>query len=812
MVDRGQQGAAQPAREPGSGRAALGRIWAAPSQFLGLLPALLLALLCLRAAELGAGWPAGTAAAGIASGVGRALADDALALLRHLPLLLLLSLPALLVPSRGALYCSLGLLWSVVIVAQACLVEYFIVARVPLGADLYAYSLLELKEVAAVGPRPHPLVVVGTVVALLSLWLALARLVRSSRTELPAGAVAMVFALSFAALAFGPAELPPAPAEAEYARSLRLNKAASFVDSSLVYLMHSRAPGIARSVTATGSAAAVPILGFRYLDPRYPFLHAEQTPDALGAHFATDRPTPPNFVFLIVEGLGRSFSGPQASLGSFTPFLDELAGKSLYWDNFLAVQGRTFGVLPSVFGSLPFGDQGFAALHSKLPEHVTLLSVLKAQGYRLRFFSGTDLNFDDERAFLERQGVDALFDRKDIGVGRAPTSEWGYDDDELVSFALAQQARDPRQPYLDVLQTVTMHEPYRFPGQQRYERLFEQRLSQLGVAEWQRSSYRAYRDIYTSILYTDDALRRYFEEARKSPYYGNTIFIVTGDHRLPEIPMAEWIDRYHVPLIIYSPLLKAPLRIKSVSSDFDIAPSLLAFLSHCYGMRTPPAVAWIGSGLDLEPSFRSVHEFPLKQTKANLVDFVAGPWLLSRDALYLLRDGMQLQPLQDGPALARAEQRFAAFRSANAEFARTLALLPRGAATLAAPYAERDRQLLGPMQAPPGVALAVQEVRAPEHARAGHLAIDVVFGNAAAQTSGMFVPLVVLLSADGREVSESYGRASTVAAGQAITLHLSVKTDGVPAGRYYLSVFPSDPATGKRTGEGRFRIPIVIDA
>jgi phosphoglycerol transferase MdoB-like AlkP superfamily enzyme len=65
---------------------------------------------------------------------------------------------------------------------------------------------------------------------------------------------------------------------------------------------------------------------------------------------------PPNLVFIIVEGLGRNFSGPGARLGSFTPFLDELAGRSLYFENFLSGQGRTFGVLTTVFGSLPFGE------------------------------------------------------------------------------------------------------------------------------------------------------------------------------------------------------------------------------------------------------------------------------------------------------------------------------------------------------------------------------------------------------------------------------------------------------------------------
>src|SRR5439155_1678744 len=110
---------------------------------------------------------------------------------------------------------------------------------------------------------------------------------------------------------------------------------------------------------------------------------------------------PPNIVFLGVEGLGRAFSGPNAYLGSFTPFLDELAGKSLYFENFLASQGRTFASLPSILGSLPFAEQGFNSFGRGMPKSLTLLSIHKRSGYRTRFFCGTRLDFDHQGDFLD---------------------------------------------------------------------------------------------------------------------------------------------------------------------------------------------------------------------------------------------------------------------------------------------------------------------------------------------------------------------------------------------------------------------------
>jgi len=482
----------------------------------------------------------------------------------------------------------------------------------------------------------------------------------------------------------------------------------------------------------------------------------------LGPHLADDHRTPPNLVFVIVEGLGRSFSGPGADLGSFTPFLDELAGRSLYFENFLSGQGRTFAVLPTVFGSLPFGDEGFLALGSRMPEHATLLSILKGQGYRTRFFSGTDPAFDNEEAFLRRQGLDEIYGRKDLGAAYPRISEWGFDDSELVSFTLAHEAQPIPQPFVDVVQTITMHDPYRFLGQERYTARFEERLNQLGFAEAQKGRYRSQRAIYASILYTDDALRRYFEKARAQPWFSHTIFIVTGDHRLPEIPIGEWIDRYHVPLIIHSAMLKEPQRIKAVSSQFDIAPTLLALLANRCGLRSPASVTWLGSGLDLEPGFRNRHEMALKQTKPTLDTFVQGQWALDRDSLYRLLDGLHAEPAQDEKTLAMLRARFSALRAANAQFQRTGALMPAGASSRWIAYDGRTRGAPLPAPEQPGPALAIGDVQVPAQAREDSLAIDIVLTNSGPVDSALTVPLAVLQTADGLELSESYGAALRV--------------------------------------------------
>ncbi|HNW44389.1 MAG TPA: sulfatase-like hydrolase/transferase [Elusimicrobiales bacterium] len=781
-----------------------GLLGAAAAKFLDLLPALALALLCLRIAELYAGIQTGTPPAETARIAAAALRLDLLGLARYLPAIFLLSLPFLLLRSRRAGLWGLALSWSLLVFIQTALAQYFLTAHVPLGSDLLGYTWQEIVTTAEGGLLPLTPALAGLCLAMALLWAGLSILGKKTRPSLSPRAAAAALALSLLVLAAAPRKPAYTGGGSEYVYNLKLNKASYFFDDIIGYLAPARqssGPGTPAKPLAAGT-------GFKYLDPAYPFLRAEQTPDTLGPYFKINAAAPPNFVFIIVEGLGRSFSGPGAVLGSFTPQLDQLAENGLYWENFLAGQGRTFGVLPSVFGSLPFGKEGFEELGAHMPEHISLPGLLKANGYRFKCYAGSDLDFDNESVFLNRQGIDRLVDMTNFGAGYQRSNSWGYADGELVTRALAGEAGEARQPFVTLIKTMSTHTPYTFLGQQAFASRFEQRLNVLGVPEAQKASYHAYRDIYTTILYTDAALGRFFEEAKKNPSYNNTIFVLTGDHRLPELPMASRIDRYHVPLLVFSPLLKAPARIRSVSSHFDITPSLLAFLAHNYGFRTPGAVTWLGSGLDLEPSFRNVHTFPVKQTITDLVDFVSGDLFLSKDTLYRLEDGMGMEPYPDAGVLARVRGEFAAFRAANDQFARSLSLFPKGTGARLAPYDEKERRSLAGQETSGG--LSVLETKVPAEARPGGLTIEVVFSNSAPTPAAPFVPLVVLLDPDGREISESYGPAQRLGAGEIATLLLPVRSEGVAAGRYFLTVIPSDPETGKKAGTGRHNIPVIF--
>jgi phosphoglycerol transferase MdoB-like AlkP superfamily enzyme len=792
--------ATQPARrhdDPPSSFAGklLARVKGALATAFETLPALVAGWLVLRIAET---IHAGAGGIKVSVLVGPALANDLLAFARYGFVFLLGAVPLALMPRRRWRVIALGVLWGVLLAVQAGLLQYHWTAGVPLGADLFGYSRTEIAT--TVGGRAQP--GIGLAAAYVLALAALAGvLVASFRPWWPrarARAALVAALLSMVAYKLLPDHFAPSAAGTEAGVDYLRNKMAYFADRSIAHVAGERGAGTHEQ------AQGLPWTG---KDARYPFAHAEQTPDTLGPLFETKprtKPnTPPNIVFIIVEGLGRSFSGPGARFGSFTPFLDELAGRSLYFENFLAGQGRTFGVLPTVFGSLPFGDNGISALGERIPRHTSLLSILKDQGYRLNYYSGSNLEFDNQGLFLRREGVDNFVSETDYKAPYQRSNYWGYDDRALMETAIARQRDDTRQPSVRIIQTTSTHDPFTFPDKSKYLQKVGERLAALGIAEDANPAYTAQREVFASILFADDALRLYFEQAAQLPGYDNTIFIVTGDHRLPELPMDTRIERYHVPLIVFSPMLKAPRSIKAVSSQFDIAPSLLAFLGHAYGLRTPDQVTWLGTGLDTEPTFRNLHAIPLKQTKTELSDFVSGSVYLAQGRLFALADGMRLDRATDEGALARARAQFDAFLDANRRVGGAAALVP--ATPALAPWHDDGRKLRSVDLASEAGQVAVNGLR-----RGADGSVEATIVNQGTTASSAFVPLLVISDAGGLELGETAGEIRTLAPGASVKVTLKAKLGRLPHGKYFVSMIPSHPETGRSIGIGQYHVEMAL--
>lgn len=560
-------------------------------------------------------------------------------------------------------------------IIQLLLSSYFITAFVPLGADVFGYSLHDIKQ--TVGASGSLSISSAIAFVVLALFVVISVFVLSGKLRINRFAAVLLPIISVILVVSGLRRIDHDYGfKSDFENNLVTNKSEFFYSAAYFHFF----PQTADSYS-NGSLAGAAGSNFKYLAPKqYPFLHKEVAKDVLSPFFKDDSLKRPNIVIILVEGLGRAFTNEGAYLGNFTPFIDSLSKQSLYWNNFLSQGGRTFAVLPSLLGSLPFAKNGFLEMGSKMPPQLSLLNILKHNGYRTLFYSGADASFDNMAPYLRANNIDEIRDLATFPAGyqKLPAVNgftWGYNDKELYRYYLESRT-DTTTPQLSVLLTVSSHNPFMLNEPGKYNEMFEKRLAILKINEAQRKNYRKYKNQYASIMYTDDALRGFFDGYSKRPDFQNTIFLITGDHRMPEIPMSTKIDRYHVPLLIYSPKLSRTAQIASVSTHSDIAPSILAFLRAKYKISTPEVVSWIGEGLDTVRAFRNVHKAALIQNKIDIIDFIEGNYHLNGDKLFRINADLGETPVNDSNIRDRLANSFRQFKRRNSSIANGSKILP----------------------------------------------------------------------------------------------------------------------------------------
>lgn len=558
------------------------------------------------------------------------------------------------------------ILTTILVILQGGLIFYFSKMLLPLGDDLYAYSVEDIVTTVKASGELNLLnsaavfLVFGGVFGLLSLgrWIPLG---------FNGGIVLSVLCYCYLLVFYlFPNLIEKSTAELE--NNLTANKSRYFYDQSYNYFFNRNYLYFDFYLTAPKKENW--LVQKRFVDPNYPFLHQNDYPDVLSPYFGAFD-TIPDVVFVIVEGLGKAYSGEDAYLGSFTPFLDSLSNHSLYWKNGLSTTGRTFGVLTGIFGALPFAQNGFMEQAPEFPGHLTLLSLLKHNGYQVNYHIGADKKFDNVGPFLEYQTVDRILDMTsfDPDFEETPSKSgfsWGYPDKAMFENGMRKIPRDSVQASLSIFQTQTSHDPFLIPEEQKYFQLLDEYLDKtLKIPASQKPNYLKYQSMYASILYVDEAIREFFEEYRKMPKYENTIFIITGDHRLPEIPLATSIDRFHVPIMIFSEKISRPKRMPAVTTHFEITPTLLAFLHNRYDLELPSVVAWKGYVMDTASTFQANVSHPLMRNKNQLVDFLSNEYFLSDNQLYQLVDNMGMEPITDQRTKEQLTREFESYKNSN---------------------------------------------------------------------------------------------------------------------------------------------------
>jgi len=268
---------------------------------------------------------------------------------------------------------------------------------------------------------------------------------------------------------------------------------------------------------------------------------------------------PLNLVIILEESLGAEFVG---SLGgkNLTPNLDRLAGEGIWFEQLYATGTRSVrGIEAIIAGFPPTSKRSVVKLAETQNNFFTLAGLLEGHGYQTSFLYGGEAHFDNMRRFFLNNGFQTIVDESDYDNPQFVAS-WGVSDEDL--FRLADQYFSDRgeQPFFSLVFTSSNHEPFDIPAG---------KVSKEPGPDSGRD---------TAVKYADYALGKFFERARSSGYFDNTVFLVVSDHNSRVygnqlIP----IERFHIPGVILGDTIE-PRRIPGISSQIDLLPTLLSLI------------------------------------------------------------------------------------------------------------------------------------------------------------------------------------------------------------------------------------------
>jgi len=272
-----------------------------------------------------------------------------------------------------------------------------------------------------------------------------------------------------------------------------------------------------------------------------------------------------NIVLITLESFGKEyFHYFNKDLDkTYTPFLDSLIGESLLFSNAYACGNRSPYGIAGLGGSIPTLMQqaiSFSAYQTNCIDG--LGSLLNDEGYTTGFFHGarpSSMNID---RLGKLEGFTNIYTKREFNDDSKFDGNWGIWDDHFFQFML-KEINEYQEPFGAYLFSMTSHPPY-------------------VVEKWFEDEYPDEDPILRSVHYTDYSLRHFFDEARKQPWFENTIFVFSADHigRSFNMKYTSKYAKYQIPIFFYTPDNTLRGTESNVFMQTDVIPTLLNHLNY----------------------------------------------------------------------------------------------------------------------------------------------------------------------------------------------------------------------------------------
>lgn len=287
-------------------------------------------------------------------------------------------------------------------------------------------------------------------------------------------------------------------------------------------------------------------------------------------NYSNNQQTKPNIVIIITESMGREYIGAFnknvniPGYKSYTPFLDSLALHSKIFTNAYANGSKSIHGMSSVLSGIPSFKDAFTSSPYSNQKIESLVSCLNELDYDTSFFHGAPNGSMGFLGFGNILGFDNYYGKTEYNNDADFDGSWGIWDEPFLQY-MKNTLDKKTKPFLATVFTITSHEPFVVPEK------FKGKFPKGNIP------------MHECVGYTDYSFKRFFDEAKKQPWFNNTIFIITADHCNQVYYGDEYykvVNRQAVPILIYKPNSD----LKGVNDDFaqqiDIYPTVLDLIGY----------------------------------------------------------------------------------------------------------------------------------------------------------------------------------------------------------------------------------------
>lgn len=279
---------------------------------------------------------------------------------------------------------------------------------------------------------------------------------------------------------------------------------------------------------------------------------------------AIPRSEPMNVVVIVMESLAMSKTSLSNNPLDPTPNVARIAREGLLFNHYYSPCEGTARNIFSIMTAIPDVTKVETSTRNPLVVDQKLIAN-NYKDYRKLYFLGGSASWANIRGIFSNniQGVEIV---EEGAFDKSKTDVWGLSDLDLFIEADKVFTSSPRhQPFFAVIQAASFHRPYTIP-----ENALGFKKQPMDIEKLKNAGFYS-QEQWDSLRFSDYSLGHFFELAKTKPYFKNTLFVITGDHGLPDDGGANvspgykefGIARYHVPLIFYNQQLIPEPRIDS---------------------------------------------------------------------------------------------------------------------------------------------------------------------------------------------------------------------------------------------------------